>query len=132
MRVKLIDDPEYFELQNSWFVNQFDRPLGLYSFDNYQQAKMHFNKLRGIDGFLLNAPQLEEMRAYLSSDGSRLLANAIAAHKSRQKKRANPNNFTKKLQADVDSMTLNKLNNYCRAKNKSQAAVLTKLINSLG
>lgn len=131
MRTRLIDDPDYFARQHAWFVNQFENARGVYSFVNYARAKIKFNRLRGIDGFLLSGEDLKTMRADLTPEGSKLLANALAAHKKRHKKKATDAQFTKKLQADIDVLTLNKLNSYCRAQNKDQATVLTELINRL-
>ncbi len=128
--MKLIDDPDFFEIQNKWFLTQLKKTTGVYAFINIAKAELLFKELYGGGYVDLSGSELQQMRDALTNKGLTLLSNAIAAHKKRIKKRSAVG-FTKKLQADIDTNTLDKLNAYCNAQNKDQAAVLTELINTL-
>lgn len=130
MRAKLIDNPDYFPLQDAWFAKQVNGANGAV-FKNFALAERSFNNAKGSMNLPLDAEQLLSMRGELNEKGLKLLSNAIAAHKKREKKKAAPGVVTKKLQADIDVTTLAKLNAYCNAQNKDQATVLTELINTL-
>jgi len=130
--MKLVDDPDYFNLQEKWFSNQLDKAFGVYSFENIAKAEIQFNKLRARSGFMsLDGDALTQMREALTEKGLKLLSNAIAAHKKRVKRKGLVAGTTKKLQADIDPTVLDVLNDYCKKENKDQAAVLTELISSL-